>query len=225
MIRHISFDLWLTLIKSNPLFKRKRAELIAGEFCPSKMDAKQIEILIQQKDKIFDRYNEMHGVKIPAKCMYLSILQSIDSQSRNIDLENAAMWLMQQSNELLLNYPPQLLNEQIPDILGFLRSHIKSLSIGSNTGYMEGEILRMILKNMGIYDFFTFFVFSDEVRVSKPSPAFFRFILDRVNFPKSDVLHVGDSLKSDYHGALNFGFNALLITNPNYTLDDIKSKL
>jgi putative hydrolase of the HAD superfamily len=224
MIRHISFDLWLTLIKSNPLFKRKRAELIADKFYPKKMKVEQIDALIRQKDKLFDRYSELYGIKIPACRMYMSVLNAIDSQSHNVDIEDA-LWLTRQSNELLTDYPPQLLNEQIPDILRNLQSETESLNIGSNTGYMEGKIMRKILKNIGIYDFFTFFVFSDEIRVSKPFSGFFRSILDRTNVPKSNILHIGDNVKTDYSGALDFGFKALLITNPNYTLHDIKSKL
>ncbi|MDR1169871.1 MAG: HAD family hydrolase [Prevotellaceae bacterium] len=224
MIQHISFDLWLTLIKSNPLFKRKRAEMIADSFRPKNMNVEQIEALVQQKDRVFDRYNEMTGVKIPARFMYLSVLKAIDPQSRNADIESV-LWLMLQSNELLMDYPPQLLNDKIPDILKALQSETGSLNIGSNTGYMEGSILRRVLKKMGIYDFFTFFVFSDEIQASKPSPAFFQSILDRTSFPKSGILHIGDNLKTDYRGAVKFGFKAILLTDSNYTLHDIKSKL
>jgi putative hydrolase of the HAD superfamily len=224
MIQHISFDLWLTLIKSNPLFKRKRAELITAYFHPRNMNVEQIDMLIRHKDKIFDRYNEMYGTKIPAKYMYLNLLQSIDSQSHRVDIDDA-LWLMQRSNELFMDYPPQLLHGQIPDILRNLQSETKTLNIGSNTGYMEGEILRKVLKKTGIYDFFTFFVFSDEIQTSKPSAAFFQTILDKAGVPKSNILHVGDNLKTDYQGAVNFGFDALLITNSNYMFNDIKSKL
>jgi putative hydrolase of the HAD superfamily len=224
MIQHISFDLWLTLIKSNPLFKRKRAELIVDKFHPKNMNVEQIDMLIRRKDKIFDRYNEISGIKIPAKYMYLNVLQSIDSQSHEIDVEDA-QWLMQQSNELFMDYPPLFINEQIPDILENLQSTTEGLNIGSNTGYMEGEILRKVLKKTGIYDFFTFFVFSDEIQASKPSAAFFQSILDNANVHKSKILHIGDNLKTDYQGSVHFGFNALLITNSNYTLNDIKSKL
>jgi putative hydrolase of the HAD superfamily len=224
MIRHISFDLWLTLIKSNPFFKRKRAELIADNFHPKNMNVDQIEMHIRQKDKMFDRYNEMYEVKIPAKYMYFEVLQSIDSQSHDIDIDDA-LWLMRKSNELLMDYPPQLLNEQIPDILCNLRSEMEGFNLGSNTGYIEGEILRQVLKKIGIYDFFTFCVFSDEIQTSKPSGLFFQSIFDKASVPKSNILHIGDNRITDYQGALNFGFNALLITHSNYTLHDIKSKL
>jgi putative hydrolase of the HAD superfamily len=224
MIRHLSFDLWLTLIKSNPLFKRKRAELIADRFRPKNMDVKQIETLIRQEDKIFDRYNEMHGHKIPAKSMYLHVLRKMDAGCGNITADDAE-WVMQQSNELLMDYTPQLLNGQVPDILAGLQSEVEGMNIGSNTGYIEGKTLRKVLKKIGIHHFFSFFVFSDEVHASKPSARFFRHIHEAADMPKSGILHIGDNPKTDCRGAADFGFHALLITHPNYTLNDIRSKL
>jgi putative hydrolase of the HAD superfamily len=224
MIQHISFDLWLTLIKSHPLFKRKRAELIADGFHPKNMNVEQIDSLIRQKDKIFDRHNEMFGSKLSAKQMYLHVLRNMDSISHNVTVSDAE-WLMDQANELLMEYTPQLVNEQIPDMLNSLQSEMKGLNIGSNTGFIEGKALRRILKKMGLYDFFSFFVFSDEVQSSKPSARFYEHILNGAKETKSDILHVGDHLKNDYHGAENFGFKALLITNSNYTLNDIRTNL
>ncbi|MDR0758081.1 MAG: HAD family hydrolase [Tannerella sp.] len=224
MIQHISFDLWLTLIKSNPLFKRKRAELIADRFRPKNMTVEQIEMLIRQEDNIFDRYNEMQDNKIPAKYMYLHILRKMDLKCGDIT-EDDAEWVMQQSNELLMDYTPRLLNEHVPDILAGLQSEVESMNIGSNTGFIEGKALRKVLKKTGIHHFFTFFVFSDEVRVSKPSARFFQHIHEGANMPGSSILHIGDNPKTDYRGAADFGFNALLITHPNYTLNDIRAKL
>jgi putative hydrolase of the HAD superfamily len=188
------------------------------------MNVEQIDILIRRKDKIFDRHNEIYGTKIPAAYMYLDVLRSIDALSHEVDIDDA-IWLMHRSNELLMDYPPQLVNEQIPDILHHLHSATEGMNIGSNTGYMEGEVLRKVLKRLGIYEFFTFFVFSDEIQASKPSSVFFRTIFDRVGVSKSDILHIGDNLKTDYHGAIDFGFEALLITDSNYTIHDIKSRL
>ncbi|MDR2119647.1 MAG: HAD hydrolase-like protein [Tannerella sp.] len=54
---------------------------------------------------------------------------------------------------------------------------------------------------------------------------FFQQIYNRLQLPKTCVLHVGDNLKTDYKGAMDFGFKALLIKNTNYTLDDIRAAL
>jgi putative hydrolase of the HAD superfamily len=224
MIRHISFDLWLTLIRSNPLFKRKRAELIADMYNPRGLNVSQIEMIIKGQDGIFNRYNEMKGAKIPAKEMYLNILKKISTDCRSVTEEHAEC-LIKHSDELFMEYPPALLNEQIPCILNKLKSENKTLSIGSNTGFVEGTVLRRMLKKLDLFHCFSFCIFSDEVKTSKPSASFFQRICDKAGISRSQILHIGDSLKADYRGATDFGFEALLITSMNYTLDDIRAKL
>jgi putative hydrolase of the HAD superfamily len=222
MIKHISFDLWLTLIRSNSLFKRKRAELIA-DTCNSKgLSVSQIDTLIKNRDKIFDRYNEMKGVKIPAQMMYCSILKELSTDSRSIT-EKQVEAIRKQSEELFIEYPPGLVNEYIFPTLNKLKEEDKVLNISSNTGFMEGNILRKALKKIDLLHYFSFCIFSDEVKTSKPSANFFQQVYEKVNVSKSQVLHVGDNPKADYKGAIDFGFKALLITDTNYTIDDIRT--
>jgi putative hydrolase of the HAD superfamily len=224
MIKHISFDLWLTLIRSHPLLKRKRAEIVAEMCLLKNQSILQIEQMIKEQDKIFDRYNEMHETKIPANKMYLRLLTKMNT-GRWKPAENDAEILMNRSNELLMNFMPQLLNENIPHILKSLYSDGITLSLSSNTGFVEGKILRTVLEKLDILQYFAFSVFSDEIGTSKPSVQFYQHIHNRLQVSKDCVLHVGDNLKTDYNGAVNFGFKALLIKNTNYTLDDIKAAL
>jgi putative hydrolase of the HAD superfamily len=224
MIKHVSFDLWLTLIRSHPLLKKKRAEIVAGMCNRSKRDVLQIEQLIREQDKIFDRYNEMRETKIPAKYMYLRLLQKVADKRHEPTLDDAET-LMNKSNELLMNFMPQLLNENIPHMLKNLHAEGITLNISSNTGFIEGKILRKVLQKLNIIQYFSFSVFSDEVGTSKPSVRFFQQIYNHLQIPKACVLHVGDNLKTDYNGAINFGFKALLIKNSNYTLDDVRAAL
>ncbi|MDR1887331.1 MAG: HAD family hydrolase [Prevotellaceae bacterium] len=224
MILHISFDLWLTLIRSNPSFKRRRAELIADIYNSKSLNIMQIEEIITKKDKLYDRYNEMTGTKIPAKEMYLSVLKEINVDGRNVTAEHAER-LTGQADELFMEYPPLLLNDNISYILSRLKNEDKVLNIGSNTGFTEGKTLRKVLQKINIFHYFSFCIFSDEVQTSKPSANFFQRIHDNIHVSKNQVLHVGDNPKTDYRGALDFGFDALLITNANYTLNDIRTKL
>jgi putative hydrolase of the HAD superfamily len=224
MVKHISFDLWLTLIHSHPLFKRKRAEIITEMCCRRNRDILQIEQLIREQDKIFDRYNEIHETKIPAKEMYLRILRKINIGNQEPTM-NDAETLMEKSNELLMNFMPVLVNKNIPHTLNSLHSEGITLSLSSNTGFIEGKILRHVLEKLGIIRYFSFSVFSDEIGISKPSGKFFQQIYNRLQLPKDCVLHIGDNLKTDYNGAVDFGFKALLIKNINYTLDDIRTEL
>jgi putative hydrolase of the HAD superfamily len=198
--------------------------MVAEMCCLKNRDVLQIEQLIREQDKIFDRYNEMHGTKIPAKEMYFRLLGKMNTRHWK-PAENDAETLMNRSNELFMNFMPRLLNENIPHILNSLHSEGITLNLSSNTGFVEGKILRNVLQRLNIIQYFSFSVFSDEIGTSKPSVRFFQQIYNRLQLPKACVLHVGDNSKTDYNGAINFGFKALLIKNSNYTLDDIRAAL
>lgn len=223
-IKHISFDLWLTLIKSHPEFKQKRSELIADFFNIKQLSATEINLFIRSVDKIFDRYNEISGKKVSADIMYYKVLQKILPDSDFVK-PDCAKELRKAADNLFLEYPPLLLNENIINILSQLKEDGYSLNISSNTGFIEGKILRTVLTNMDILQHFDFYIFSDEIEASKPSSYFFEKVYEHLDIDKKEVLHVGDNPKSDYKGAKSFGFDALLITNPNYTIDDIRTKL
>ena len=224
MITNISFDLWLTLIKSHPSFKIQRAQMIADSYNPDGLSVSKIETYIRDQDKVFDRHNEIIGKKIPAVEMYFRILKGISRNSENVSMETAQR-LEEQSNELFIEYCPQLLNDSVPYILEQLREDGYVLNLASNTGFIEGKTIRKVLEKLGILRHFLFYIFSDEVNASKPSPHFFQRVYDEINVQKNQVLHIGDNPKTDYKGALDFGFEALLITNTNYTLNDVKSRL
>jgi putative hydrolase of the HAD superfamily len=202
-----------------------RAEIVA-EMCGlnNNQDVLQIEQMIREQDKIFEQHNEIRETQISAKEMYLRVLRKMNIRDWK-PVENDAETLMNRSNELLMCFMPQLVNDNIHHILTGLHSEGITLNLSSNTGFVEGKVLRVILKKLDLIQYFSFSVFSDEVGISKPSAHFFQQIYNRLQLPKSSVLHVGDNPKTDYNGAVNFGFKALLIKNLTYTLDDIRAAL
>lgn len=223
-IKNISFDLWMTLIRSHPEFKLKRAELIADTFNIKNISPKEIDSFIRSVDNVFDRYNMISGKKLSANKMYQKLLEKLVPEETSVTLD-IAISLRKEADDLFGQYQPVFLNENIPQILSQLKEEGYVLNLSSNTGFIEGETLRTTLANMGILQYFDFLIFSDEINASKPSSHFFQHVYDHINVPKNAVLHIGDNPKADYQGAKNFGFNALLITDPNYTINDIRTKL
>lgn len=223
-IKNISFDLWMTLIRSHPEFKLKRAELISDTFNIKTISPKEIDGFIRSVDNVFDRYNMISGKKLSANKMYKELLQRLVPKSEEVTLE-AAIKLREQADTLFLEYRPVFMNDNIPQILSQLNNDGYILNLSSNTGFIEGETLRMTLADLGIIEYFDFLIFSDEIDASKPSSHFFQHVYNHINASKEEVLHIGDNPKADYQGAKNFGFNALLITDPNYTINDIRTKL
>ena len=224
MIKHISFDLWLTLIKSHPEFKEQRAIFLRKEFNPFGYSAKKIIEIVQSVDKVSDRLNEINGKKVPTNWMYRRILQKLGYDTNSIT-EDVYTEIKRMVNNLFMNYPPPFLNESIQPMLHFLKNEGYSLNISSNTGYIEGTTIVATLRYLKIFEYFEFCIFSDEIGLSKPSVGFFEKVFERTDFEKWEILHVGDNYKADYEGALKYGFKALHINDQQYTINDIKRHL
>ena len=220
MIKHISFDLWLTLIKSHPEFKQKRAEFLRKNFNPLGYSFSEVNEIVQKTDKVSDRINEINGKKLKTELMYKRILLKLGNRPELIN-DDLLTEIKDFGNELFMNYQPDFLNESIYSMLDALKTKGYELNLSSNTGFIEGYIISDTLKNLNIFNYFNFFVFSDEINASKPSVDFFEKVYEQISFQKSEVLHIGDNYKSDYEGALKYGFKALHIKNKQYTINDI----
>lgn len=92
--------------------------------------------------------------------------------------------------------------------------------IGVVTNGQEEEQMQK-LKRIGVLDLVDAVIISGEVGYSKPSPEIFDVALSRLNSEKSSTIMVGDSIKSDIEGALNYGIGALLY-NPYSDVVEIK---
>jgi HAD superfamily hydrolase (TIGR01549 family) len=75
----------------------------------------------------------------------------------------------------------------------------------------ENKRLSNFFVHFSIDSYFTDIFTSEALGVEKPNPAFFEKILVATGFDKNEVLHVGDSIVSDYDGAQNVGIRAILV--------------
>lgn len=224
MIRFLSFDLWLTLIKSNPLFKKERADFIAERFNPKGYSSRKVFSIIQDIDRSCDCHNEISGKKMATELMYELILKELGFKSDSID-QQLLSEVKISVNELFYQYPPMMLNDQIIPMLIQLKREGYALNISSNTGFIEGVYLLKSKILWELFRLFDFAIFSDEIDASKPSPLFFEQVFKRIDGEKLEVLHIGDNFKADFLGAQGFGFNALLIENRDYTIEFIKKMI
>ena len=224
MIKHISFDLWLTLIKSHPEFNERRAEYLKKEFNPRGYSVKEIIEIIRNTDKSSDRLNEISGKKVRTEWMYRRILLKLGNDQKSLG-DDILKTIKFKVNDLFMKFQPQLLNSSIQPMLYYLKNEGYDLSISSNTGFIEGNIIADTFHNLNLNGYFKFCIFSDEIGVSKPSYEFFDKVFEKIDLEKGEVLHIGDNFKADYTGALNYGFKALHINKQQYTIYDIKRHL
>ena len=110
----------------------------------------------------------------------------------------------------ILEHPPRLL----PGAKDALRSvHAKGFRMGliSNTGRTPGSVLRVMMAQMGVLDFFDTTTFSNEILVRKPAESAFRVTLEKLRAVPKAAVHIGDSEESDIAGAKKVGMYALQI--------------
>jgi len=180
--------------------------------------------IVQSVDKVSDRLNEINGKKVKSECMYHRILKKLGYDPDSVP-DDVYAEIKRKVNDLFMKYQPLFLNESIQPMLHALKEEGYSLNISSNTGFIEGTTIVATLKNLNIFEYFDFCIFSDEIERSKPSTGFFEKVFERTGLEKWEVLHVGDNFKADYEGSLNYGFKALNINDQQYTINDIKRHL
>ena len=213
--KHISFDLWLTIIKSHPEFKSKR-NLLYRDFFAINKPIEEISAVIRKFDVLTNSINEKVGRNFNTFEIYYLIIDAL-----GIDINDYNTLQLQEfynhTETLLLQYKPILLNDTIPLVLKQIKEQGQTTNILSNTAFIRGSSLRKVLASYGLEEYFTFQAYSDETGYSKPAMQMYQYAYDEMlkigTIAKHEVLHVGDNAISDYNGAINFGFDAHLIIN------------
>ncbi len=210
---HLSFDLWLTLIKSNPEFKQKR-NLLFKDFFEIEHGIEKVNQVVRHYDVLCNNINEKTGLNIDTYEIYYLILGALDV---NFD-KNGTDRLKEfygHTEELFLKFKPVLIYPDIEKMFKEVTNQGKSINILSNTAFIKGKVLRKILEHYDLAEYLKFQIYSDEVGFSKPNTEIFKLVFDEVNkykkIEKKDVLHIGDNSVADYNGALKFGFDAHLL--------------
>lgn len=93
------------------------------------------------------------------------------------------------------------------EVLSALKSADYSLGIISNFDSRVYDVMR----GLGIHEFFDLFVISSEAGHAKPSHEIFSMALERAGRKPREVIHVGDDLRNDFHGARALGIRAFLL--------------
>lgn len=223
--QHYSFDLWLTLIKSNPEFKSERAKYFHRHHNAQHKSVEEIAGIFRRVDLMVNAINEKTGKNIDADEMYLMVIDSIHDGNINLD-DVDTDHLAANMKDLLFRYPPLLYSDVTFSTLMHLKQNSGgTFSLLSNTGYITGKTLRKVLALHKLDDFFDFQLYSDEAGMSKPNPEFFNLMLKNVDIvnpgkhiPLTNIIHVGDNPKNDILPAAAIGINSLLINSNKKTI-------
>jgi len=195
-IKTLSFDLWGTLIKSNPNFSDARAEYLKQY---THMTVEEILYTIKKIKHDIDTKVESFGFHFRSFDVYSIIHNELALCDVTIeDVRNKC-------TALFLDNMPELIHGDIAEKLNILSDYYK-MYISSNTVLQDGQYLRKVLKHHNILNCFNETFFSNELGFSKPDPRFFRVVHMAAMSKSSYILHIGDNLVTDYIGSTAYGF-------------------
>ncbi|MFD2907571.1 HAD family hydrolase [Flavobacterium ardleyense] len=210
---HVSFDLWLTLIRSNPEFKKKR-NLLFKEYFEIDASIEKVTEVVRYYDVLCNSINEKSGLNFNTFEIYYLILNALHVNIEEIDSIKLNEFY-RETERLFMEFKPNLIYSDLDLLLKEMTEKGKTVNILSNTGFIKGNTLRKLLEYYDLTKYFSFQIYSDETGFSKPNQKMFQLVYDQVGenntIQKQEILHVGDNAKADYDGAINFGFRALLI--------------
>jgi putative hydrolase of the HAD superfamily len=225
--KHYSFDLWLTLIRSNPQFKEERAKVFYARYNPLNKSFAEVVTIFRNVDLMCNSINERTGKNIDADEMYLMVISMLNDYQPGFPAVDT-IELYQEMEQLLFNYMPHIYCGNTAGMLGRLKEGDSTLSLLSNTGFIRGETLRKVLNALEIDQYMDFQIYSDEVRLSKPNKEFFRLMLDQIGschqggLELHEIVHIGDNPVADLYGARQLGINSVLINSNQQTITCLK---
>jgi putative hydrolase of the HAD superfamily len=202
--KHFSFDLWLTLIRSNVQFKEKRNILFIN-FFSIRNDFKEVTEIFKKYDDLCTNISIKTGIHFDYKNIYYLILNDVNLNILKISKGQIEEFYFL-SEQLFFQFMPELIYPKI----GLLLDQIKS-------EFIKGNSLRKVLNHYDLSQYFSFQLYSDEIGYSKPNELVFKRVFEYSNkfqkVKKSDILHIGDNKYTDFEGAKKFGLSALLVSD------------
>lgn len=210
-----SFDLWLTLIRSNMLFKVSRAQYIYEQHNPKRLPLHQITDIIRRVDLSCNHANEVCGRNISHREMYSMVLYQIAYTNHTAAVIDK---LCDDVEQLFLKYPPEIYSEDTIQTLRTLKYDGRRIWLLSNTGFISGATISKWMQTTDLAYIFNHCYYSDEIGYSKPN----RNAFDKLKYVgMNNLCHVGDNPVADYAGAIHAGFDAFLINSNDKTIKDL----
>lgn len=214
---HLSIDLWNTLLTLNPTFIQKFNEYFAGLFG---VDVDVVERAYNHTNDVINYDTIQSRITISPyesfECLCGRIMYIVhDRFHHGQDIEK----IINDINTLFIENPP-IIDESTIAALYFGRHN---WSISCNTTFISGKIIRQTLKDN--YGMLTDSgdIFSDEVGVSKPNPAFFALISAKNNACIDLIIHISNDINNDIVPSCKFGYWVKYCPSPDKLGDILAS--
>ena len=140
----------------------------------------------------------------------LPALERVNAILRHLDVtasEPILSTIVTRFEEGILEHPPVLVpgaREALSELAGRYR-----LGIISDVGFSPGRVLKQVLAENGLLEFFDSLVFSDEAGRAKPHIEVFERTARALSAEPEAMVHVGDLERTDIEGAKMAGYRAI----------------
>lgn len=213
LIKHISFDVWNTLITPNKEFGKVRNEAIARHFGVTVDEAK---VAYKQCKTFLDNTAELVGFGMSVHNNWRLLEKTLGKSGT--DLRR----VIAECNVLFSVYQPSF-NDELKEELKNLKEQGYELSIKSNTNFITGTLLaEEFFSNL---DVFKFQHYSDLEECAKPSAKFFGLTENNLKYDThpEHILHIGDNRITDGKCEV-LGWKFQYVQNPQDLLNKLKSQ-
>jgi putative hydrolase of the HAD superfamily len=216
MIKAITFDLWDTVfIDDTDEPKRKaagrptkgveRRELVK-RFVDKhqKVSQEVVDAAYNAQDAAFRKAWHDQHVTWSVKERMEIVLKGL-----NVTLpENELAELILLHEEMELEFRPDF----VPGVHEAIKTLSKKYKLGviSDAIFSPGRSLRKLLEGEGLLQYFTTFVFSDEVACSKPHECVFNAAKEGLGVEFNEIAHIGDREHNDILGPEKMGMKSIL---------------
>lgn len=196
--KHVSFDVWNTLLRPNKKFSAARNQMIADTLgVPVYVVSEQYT---ETKTQL-DRFAKQFGLGCNTIQSWHMLIERMVQFSSDADVSKwkcdaLVNTMFNRTLELFREHPP-LLDKGVVEAIGRLYGAGVTMNIASNSNFVPGTSMQPFLKATFGYNTFSFFVFSDQIGMAKPSFQFFQRVKAQINLPAVDVVHVGDDERYD----------------------------
>jgi putative hydrolase of the HAD superfamily len=206
---HISLDFWGTLVFSNDDFRKARALFLANEL---NKNPNEISNSFKQIGENYNHFQEKGLNNTEPIELFKEVVKHLNIEENTIDIKSLFIKVL---DIFIENYP--IINSDLKSIIDRSVENGRTVSILSNTAFIPGTVISEFLDNNFGVNYFSFKIFSDEVKIAKPNSEIYKLTYDNINliYPsgidKNKILHIGDNYNNDLIGAQKFGYNSYLI--------------
>jgi hypothetical protein len=195
-IKHLLFDIWGSVIESNPIVERKRLNMIWKSFNPQKLTKEQIENHIETAIGLSKMISEKGCLINPYRILFhLLGTEGMPEKAFNVLIDKDDYTWLNTRPKLYSNFLIKLIKNCLIEgyRVGFIHS-ANFESIKSVQSFIEKEIGSEI-------DFFDPVVSLTE-------------IINYYNAPASEFLMIGNNHQKHFIEPLSIGMNTALVNNP-----------